>query len=101
MRYVLAIARAGGLRPAAVGLYIAPQTLSEQVLRVERIIGGTLFDRTRTGMTPTPLGETFIEHATRAVDAFDQAAAAIRAAVAASVAEAGSAVEAGRDPAAI
>lgn len=78
MRYVLAIARAGGLRPAAASLFIAPQTLSEQVQRVERALGGPLFERTRTGMTPTSLGEIFIEHASHAVRAFDQAAEAIR-----------------------
>jgi DNA-binding transcriptional LysR family regulator len=82
MRYVLAIARAGGLRPAAVSLFIAPQTLSEQLQRVERSLGGALFERTWSGMTPTALGSVFIEQATQAVTAFDRAAEAVRLAAA-------------------
>lgn len=78
MRYVLAIARAGSIRAAATALFIAPQTLSEQLHRLERTIGTMLFTRSSAGMALTETGEVFVAHATDAVAAFDQATSAIQ-----------------------
>ncbi|TWJ08281.1 DNA-binding transcriptional LysR family regulator [Stackebrandtia albiflava] len=80
MRYVLAVAEAGGVRTAAAALFVSPQTLSEHVRRAENDVGGALFHRTTTGMTPTALGEVYISHASQAVAAFDAAERALRAA---------------------
>ncbi|HEY2791500.1 MAG TPA: LysR family transcriptional regulator, partial [Micromonosporaceae bacterium] len=77
MRHVLAIARAGSVRSAAATLYVAPQTLSEQLQRVERSVGAALFVRTSTGMTPTALGQVFLAQADAAVTTFDRAVATI------------------------
>lgn len=78
MRYVLEVARAGSVRAAAAALFVAPQTLSEQLRRVERSVGAPLFTRTPAGMAPTDVGKVFVAHATDAVAAFDRASEAVR-----------------------
>lgn len=78
LRYVREIARLGSVRAAAAALFIAPQTLSEQLRRVERGLGAELFERRADGMRPTRVGEAFVAHAVTAVDAFDEALVAIR-----------------------
>jgi len=81
MRYVLEIARTGSVRTAATGLFISPQSLSEQLRRVERTVGAPLFTRTTTGMVLTEIGQVFVAHAADAVSAFDRAELGIRAEV--------------------
>jgi DNA-binding transcriptional LysR family regulator len=78
MRYVLEVAKAGSIRAAAAALFVAPQSLSEQLLRVERSVGASLFTRTSAGMVLTEVGEVFVAHATDAVAAFDRADEAVR-----------------------
>jgi DNA-binding transcriptional LysR family regulator len=78
MRYVLAVAEHGSVRRAAAALYMAQQSLSEQIAAVERDVGAPLFERSRSGMTPTAAGEVFIAHATTVVDAAERALAATR-----------------------
>ena len=56
---------------AAERLYLAQPTVSESIRRLERELGGALFDRTTRRVTLTPLGEAF------AVDA-QQAYAAVQ-----------------------
>ncbi|WP_306329390.1 LysR family transcriptional regulator [Streptomyces venezuelae] len=56
-RVVTAIDRAGSISKAAAELGLPQSSLTAQLRRIEKALGGELFVRTRSGVTPTPLGE--------------------------------------------
>ncbi|WP_431780252.1 LysR family transcriptional regulator [Streptomyces chumphonensis] len=66
LRTIRAIAEAGSLTKAAAALGLAQPALSAQLKRVERMLGGRLFERSRHGVRPTALGELVL-HRTRVV----------------------------------
>lgn len=57
LKVIREIADAGSLTRAATALGLSQPTLSAQLKRIERALGGTLFERGRHGVRPTPLGE--------------------------------------------
>lgn len=57
LRTVCAIADAGSVTKAATALGLSQPSLTAQLQRIERHIGGTLFHRGRHGAEPTPLGQ--------------------------------------------
>ncbi|MFI6206323.1 LysR family transcriptional regulator [Streptomyces sp. NPDC051041] len=59
-RIVTAIDRAGSISKAAVELNLPQSSLTAQLRRIEKAIGGELFVRTRSGVTPTALGERLL-----------------------------------------
>ena len=63
LRTVRAIADAGSLTKAAHALGLAQPALSTQLQRLERALGGPLFERDRTGARLTPLGEVVLQRA--------------------------------------
>ncbi|MGP3974269.1 LysR family transcriptional regulator [Streptomyces sp. 8N114] len=63
LRVVSAIAEAGSLTRAAAALGLPQPGLSAQLRRIESLLGGVLFDRDRSGVTPTPLGELVLSRA--------------------------------------
>ncbi|MFI5531491.1 LysR family transcriptional regulator [Kitasatospora sp. NPDC051853] len=63
LRTVRAIAEAGSLTKASVALGLAQPALSTQLKRIERLLGGSLFDRGRSGVRLTPLGELVLDRA--------------------------------------
>lgn len=63
LRIVCAIADAGSVTKAAAALGLAQPALAAQLKRIERAIGGRLFDRGRQGARPTPLGELVLARA--------------------------------------
>ncbi|MGY0492373.1 LysR family transcriptional regulator [Streptomyces sp. WG-D5] len=63
LRTVRAIADAGSLTRAATVLGLAQPALSAQLRRIERILGGELFERGRHGVRATALGELVLERA--------------------------------------
>ncbi|MBV7243189.1 MULTISPECIES: LysR family transcriptional regulator [Streptomyces] len=63
LRTVRAIADTGSLTKAAATLGLAQPALSAQLRRIEKALGGTLFDRDHTGARATPLGELVLERA--------------------------------------
>ncbi|WNI28085.1 LysR family transcriptional regulator [Streptomyces sp. ITFR-6] len=63
LRTVRAIADTGSLTKAAAALGLAQPALSAQLRRIERALGGPLFDRDHTGARPTPLGELVLDRA--------------------------------------
>jgi DNA-binding transcriptional LysR family regulator len=63
LRTVRAIADAGSLTKAAVALGLAQPALSTQLQRLERSLGGPLFERDRTGARLTALGEVVLRRA--------------------------------------
>ncbi|MCP2261374.1 DNA-binding transcriptional regulator, LysR family [Streptoalloteichus tenebrarius] len=66
LRVLQAIAETGSLTQAAARLGLTQPALTSQLKRIERTIGGTLFERTRTGVRPTPYGQVVLS-ATRGV----------------------------------
>ncbi|OII62657.1 LysR family transcriptional regulator [Streptomyces sp. CC53] len=63
LKTLRAIADAGSLTKAATSLGLAQPALSAQLKRIERVLGGALFERGRHGVRATPLGELVLERA--------------------------------------
>ncbi|MEU6080593.1 LysR family transcriptional regulator [Streptomyces sp. NPDC047108] len=63
LRALCAIADAGSVRKAAVQLGMTQPSLTTQLRRIEKAVGGTLFTRERTGSRPTPLGRSLLSRA--------------------------------------
>jgi DNA-binding transcriptional LysR family regulator len=63
LRIVCAIADHGSLTKAAAALGLAQPALTAQLQRIERTLGGTLFDRDRRGARPTALGDLVLARA--------------------------------------
>ncbi|MCQ4209983.1 LysR family transcriptional regulator [Streptomyces longispororuber] len=63
LRTVRTIADAGSLTRAATVLGLAQPALSAQLRRIERALGGELFERGRHGVRATALGELVLERA--------------------------------------
>ncbi|MFI5678676.1 LysR family transcriptional regulator [Streptomyces cellulosae] len=59
-RIVVTISEAGSISRGANELNLPQPSLTAQLKRIERAVGGDLFVRSRTGVTPTPLGERLI-----------------------------------------
>jgi DNA-binding transcriptional LysR family regulator len=57
---VTCIATSGSISAAAASMSIPQPSLTTQLRRIERTLGGALFVRSRTGVSPTPLGERLI-----------------------------------------
>src|SRR5690349_2949111 len=63
LRVVCAIADAGSVTKAASALGLAQPALTAQLQRIERALGGRLFERDRRGARPTALGELVLARA--------------------------------------
>lgn len=63
LRAICAIADAGSVTKAAARLGISQPALTGLLQRFERALGGQLFERARTGVRPTPLGERALQRA--------------------------------------
>ncbi|MBM7774303.1 DNA-binding transcriptional LysR family regulator [Actinokineospora baliensis] len=63
LRAVCTIAEAGSLSQGAARLGISQPSLSTLLQRVERVVGGRLFERSRVGVVPTELGEDLVRRA--------------------------------------
>lgn len=63
LRIVHAVAEAGSVTKAATRLGLAQPSLTAQLKRIERSLGGPLFERDRNGARPTPLGEMVLARA--------------------------------------
>jgi DNA-binding transcriptional LysR family regulator len=59
-RVVATVAEAGSISKAAAALGLPQPSLTAQLRRIEKAVGGELFTRSRSGITPTPLGERLI-----------------------------------------
>lgn len=69
LRYFLVTSRHKSLRKAAVELKITQPSLSAQLKCLEEVLGVELFERTRGGVTLTPMGRDLISEARLAVNA--------------------------------
>ncbi|GGM41832.1 transcriptional regulator [Longimycelium tulufanense] len=63
LRVLQAIAETGSLTQAAARLGLTQPALTSQLKRIERTIGGKLFERTRTGVRPTAYGQVVLSAA--------------------------------------
>ena len=63
LRVVCTIADAGSVTKAAAELGVAQPALTAQLSRIERALGGPLFERDHRGVRATPLGELVIARA--------------------------------------
>lgn len=63
LRVVCAIAETGSVTKAATLLGLAQPALTAQLQRIERTLGGSLFERDRRGARPTALGELVLARA--------------------------------------
>ena len=79
LKHLVAVAELGGLRRAARHLGIAQPAITRSIQELEHELGVTLFERSASGMTLTPIGEAFVKRSTavqqeleRARDEVDQ-----------------------------
>jgi DNA-binding transcriptional LysR family regulator len=63
LRYAIGISEAGSLLVASRALHVVQPALSHQVALVERELDTPLFVRSHRGMSLTPAGRAFVEHA--------------------------------------
>lgn len=80
LRYVIAAANHGSFYRAARALDVEQSTLSRAILKLERSIGMPIFERSRSGVTATLAGSTFIQGAKPMVATADKIVAMMRAA---------------------
>lgn len=78
LRDVLAVARAGGIRPAARELGLAQPSLSKSIQQLEATLGVPLFERLGRGLRLTAYGEAFVARTRGAVSEIHRAQDEIR-----------------------
>jgi DNA-binding transcriptional LysR family regulator len=71
LRYFVAVAEEGHMGRAAERLHLTAPSLSEQVARLERQVGASLFTRTRRGVELTDAGRALLPLARAAVQAHE------------------------------
>ncbi|EIE99016.1 LysR family transcriptional regulator [Saccharomonospora glauca] len=81
LRYVLAVAETRSFTRAAERCHVVQSALSHQIARLERELGGRLFERTSRRVRLTAAGEAFLPAARQCLDAAERAAAAVAAAL--------------------
>lgn len=61
LRYIAAAAQYGSLNKAAKALYCTQPAITRAIKTVEKELGAPIFERTSTGIVPTPLGEKVLK----------------------------------------
>jgi DNA-binding transcriptional LysR family regulator len=72
LRYFVALADAGNFTRAAEKIFIAQPTLSQQVRRLEEIVGAPLLQRRREGLRLTPAGRVLLDASRNVLALIDQ-----------------------------
>ena len=78
LRYFVGVSDAGSLLRASSRLHIAQPALGQQISSLEHELGVRLFDRSTRGMSLTPEGRIFLEHAKVVLTDADRAKEAVR-----------------------
>lgn len=78
LRYFVGVSDAGSLLKASGRLHIAQPALGQQISSLEHELGVKLFDRSTRGMSLTPEGRVFLEHAKVVLTDADRAKEAVR-----------------------
>lgn len=84
LRILVAVAETGGFSAAAGALGLTQSAVSHSVRGSEAKIGAVLFERGRTGASPTPAGERVVGHARRILRLYEAMGAEARGAARAS-----------------
>lgn len=71
VRYVCAIVDLGSFSAAAAREGVSVQAVSKAMAELESTLGGPLFERRSSGVTPTPLGRAFSARARRVLTEWD------------------------------
>lgn len=75
---VVTVAEVGSITGAARLLHLVQPSVTRQVRMLEDELGVALFDRTATGMSPTPAGRRLVERARRVLQEVERARAELR-----------------------
>jgi DNA-binding transcriptional LysR family regulator len=78
LRYFVAVADAGTFTRAAERMFIAQPTLSQQVRRLEELVGAPLLQRRREGVRLTPAGLVLLEESRTVLSLLDHAISGTR-----------------------
>jgi LysR family hydrogen peroxide-inducible transcriptional activator len=68
LRFVVAVAKERNFRRAAEKCFVSQPALSLAIKKLEEDLGVMIFERSRTDVNPTPIGEKIIEQAIRAIE---------------------------------
>ena len=68
LRFVVAVAKERNFRRAAEKCFVSQPALSLAIKKLEEDLGVIIFERSRTDVNPTPIGEQIIEQAIRAIE---------------------------------
>ena len=71
LKYVVTVAGENSLNDAAKKLFISQPSLSNAVSALEKKLGFSLFNRTKTGITVTAEGEEFIGYARQVLEQYE------------------------------
>ncbi|MDE3076238.1 MAG: LysR family transcriptional regulator [Chloroflexota bacterium] len=71
LRYFLLAVRMGSISGAAQALRLSQPNVSDQIGKLERELGGSLFRRTGRGLVLTPLGARFLPYVERGLSELD------------------------------
>jgi DNA-binding transcriptional LysR family regulator len=77
VRCFCAAAELGSFTAAAEALHVSQPAVADQVRRLERALGASLFVRAGRGVVPTDAGQAFAEHAFRTLEALEDAAESV------------------------
>jgi len=78
LHYFITTVRKGSIASAARALDIAQPAVSQQLANLEREMKATLFERSFAGVSLTPAGEVFYEHAEKLMEQIEHAKSALR-----------------------
>lgn len=79
LRYAILVAEHGSFRRAADAMNLSQSTVSRRIQLLERRVGVPLFERSRSGVRPTPAGERFIREAAFGAEHIRQAVSSLTA----------------------
>jgi DNA-binding transcriptional LysR family regulator len=77
LRCFCAAVELGSFTAAAEALRVSQPAVAEQIRKMENALGADLFVRAGRGVIPTEAGRAFAEHATRSLQALDDAAGSV------------------------
>ena len=72
LKFVIAVAKERNFRRAAEKCFVSQPALSLAIKKLEEELGVLIFERSRTDVSPTPIGEQIIAQAIRATDEVGQ-----------------------------
>ncbi|WP_420708763.1 LysR family transcriptional regulator [Streptomyces sp. NRRL S-378] len=78
LRILVAVAEAGSFSAAAAALGVTQSAVSHSVRGSEAKLGAVLFERGRSGASPTPAGERAVGHARRILRSYEVMGAEVR-----------------------